>query len=426
MARKAKELSAKEVRDLRHTGKETHAIFAVGGVDGLLLQITPNNARSWILRCKVGAKRRHIGLGGFPDVSLAQARERAREARNAIRRGIDPIEERRATQAALTASQARGLTFADAVDKYCAAKLGEFRNEKHRKQWRSTLDTYASPAIGKMLVAEIEVQDVLRALEPIWNTKTETASRLRGRIENVLAWAAVAGHRTGDNPARWKGNLDAILPKPGKLAKVAHQPALALADAPAWFTDLRGRSGTATRALEFLAITAARSGEVRGATWDEIDLDTALWIIPGARMKAGKEHRVPLTQEAVELLKAMPRIKGSEYVFAAPRGGMLSDMSLSACMKRINLARDGGYLDPRTGRAAVPHGMRSTFRDWTAEQGYQRDMAEMALAHNVGTEVERAYRRSDMLDRRRAMMCAWGRFLRDEAGGKVIEMESAR
>lgn len=426
MARKAKELSAKEVRDLRHPGKGTHAIFAVGGVDGLLLQITPNNARSWILRCKVGAKRRHIGLGGFPDVSLAQARERAREARDAIRRGIDPIEERRATQAALTASQARGLTFADAVDKYCAAKLGEFRNEKHRKQWRSTLDNYASPAIGKMLVAEIEVQDVLRALEPIWNTKTETASRLRGRVENVLAWAAVAGHRTGDNPARWKGNLDAILPKPGKLAKVAHQPALALADAPAWFTDLRGRSGTATRALEFLAMTAARSGEVRGATWGEIDLDTALWIIRGARMKAGKEHRVPLTKEAVELLKAMPRIKGSEYVFAAPRGGMLSDMSLSACMKRINEARDGGYLDPRTGRAAVPHGLRSTFRDWTAEQGYQRDMAEMALAHNVGTEVERAYRRSDMLERGREMMAAWGRFLRDEAGAKVIEMEAAR
>lgn len=420
--KKAKELSAKEVRDLRHPGKGAHAIFAVGGVDGLLLQITPNNARSWILRCKVGAKRRHIGLGGFPDVTLSQARERAREAKDAIRRGIDPIEERRAAQAALAAAQARGLTFSDAVDKYCAAKLDEFRNEKHRKQWRSTLDNYASPAIGKMMVNEIEVQDVLRALEPIWATKTETASRLRGRIENVLAWATVAGHRKGDNPARWKGNLDAILPKPAKLATVDHHPALALADATAWFTDLRGRSGTATRALEFLTMTAARSGEVRGATWGEIDLNAALWIIPGARMKAGREHRVPLTKEAVALVEAMPKIKGSDYVFAAPRGGMLTDMALSACMRRINAAREGGYLDARTGRAAVPHGLRSTFRDWTAEQGYQRDMAEMALAHNVGTEVERAYRRSDMLERRRAMMAAWGRFLRGEAGAKEIEM----
>ncbi|WP_297776342.1 integrase arm-type DNA-binding domain-containing protein [uncultured Roseovarius sp.] len=423
--KKARELSAKEVRDLRHPGKGTHAIFAVGGVDGLLLQITPNNARSWILRCKVGTKRRHIGLGGFPDVSLSQARERAREAKEAIRRGIDPVEERRAAQAALAAAQARGLIFADAVDKYCAAKLGEFRSDKHRKQWRSTLDSYACPAIGKMMVNEIEVQDILRALEPIWSTKTETASRLRGRIENVLAWATVAGHRRGDNPARWRGNLDAILPKPTKLATVDHHPALALSDTPAWFADLRARSGAATRALEFLAMTAARSGEVRGATWAEVDLDAALWIIPRERMKARREHRVPLTMESVALLKAMPKMQGCEFVFAAPRGGMLTDMALSACMRRINAAREGGYLDARTGRAAVPHGLRSTFRDWTAEQGYQRDMAEMALAHNVGTEVERAYRRSDMLERRRAMMAAWGRFLRGEAGAKVIEMGAA-
>ncbi|MBL3569398.1 site-specific integrase [Rhodovulum sp. BSW8] len=425
MPRKAKELSALDVKRLEHPGRGRNAVFAVGGVSGLMMQVAPTGAKSWILRATVGAKRRDIGLGGYPDVTLAQARERAREARDMIRQGIDPVEQRKAARAALAAQQRRGLTFAKAVEKYCAAKLGELRNEKHKAQWRSTLDAYAVPALGPMLVDEITVSDVQRALEPIWTSKTETASRLRGRIEAVLAWATVAGHRTGDNPARWKGNLDAILPKPGKVAKVAHHPALALADAPDWFADLRGRDGMATRALELMALTAARSGEVRGATWEEFDLTAGLWTIPAERMKAGREHRVPLTAEAVVLLKALPRMAGSSYAFPAARGGMLSDMALSACMRRINEAREGGYLDPRSGRPAVPHGLRSTFRDWTAERGYPRDMAEIALAHTVGSDVERAYRRSDMLDRRRQMMAAWGAFLRGEAGAKVVKMEAA-
>ncbi|WP_412505790.1 tyrosine-type recombinase/integrase [Roseovarius sp. SYSU LYC5161] len=415
MPRKAKEMSAVEVRKIAHPGTGGNRNVAVGGVDGLLLQVTPTGARSWLLRITVKGKRRQIGLGSYPDVTLAQARERARGVKDMIWQGIDPLAEK------------RRLTFSQAMEKTLEARTAEFRNEKHKKQWRSTLDAYAVPVLGDMAVSDIGVSDVLRVLEPIWATKTETASRLRGRIEAVLSWATVGGHRTGDNPARWRGNLDAVLPKPGKVAKVKHNPALSLADAADWFTDLRKRDGMATRALEFVALTAARSGEVRGATWAEIDLDAAVWIIPAERMKAGKEHRVPLTQEAVALLKALPRMKGSDYVFPAARGGALSDMALSACMKRIHEARDGGYLDPRSGRPAVPHGLRSTFRDWAAERTeFERDMAEIALAHNVGSTVERAYRRGDMIEKRRQMMAAWARFLKGEAGAKVVKMEAAR
>lgn len=415
MPRKAKEMSAAEVRKIAHPGTGGNRNVSVGGVDGLLLQVTPTGARSWLLRATVKGKRRQIGLGSYPDVTLAQARERARGVKDMIWQGIDPLAEK------------RRLTFAKAMEKTLEARTAEFRNEKHKKQWRSTLETYAVPMLGNMAVSDIDVSDVLRVLEPIWTTKTETASRLRGRIEAVLSWASVGGHRAGDNPARWRGNLDAVLPKPGKVTKVKHNPALSLADAADWFTDLRKRDGMATRALEFVALTAARSGEVRGATWAEIDLDAGVWIIPAERMKAGKEHRVPLTQEAVALLKALPRMKGSDYVFPAARGGALSDMALSACMKRINEARDGGYLDPRSGRPAVPHGLRSTFRDWAAERTeFERDMAEIALAHSVGSTVERAYRRGDMIEKRRQMMAAWARFLKGEAGAKVVKMETAR
>jgi len=304
------------------------------------------------------------------------------------------------------------MTFARAMEKYLAGKLAEFDNEKHRKQWRATLDNYAVPELGSMIVSEISVQDIQRVLEPIWLTKTETASRLRGRLEAVLAWATVSGHRSGENPARWRGNLDSVLPKPSRVAKVAHHPALSMADAPNWFADVRSRNGMATRALEFMAMTAARSGEVRGALWQEIDLDAGLWIIPADRMKAGKEHRVPLTGPAIDLIKALDRFGDSPYVFPAVRGGQLSDAALSACMKRIQEAASAGYVDTRSGRPAVPHGLRSTFRDWAAEKTeFPRDMAEIALAHTVGSDVERAYRRGDMLEKRREMMQVWSEFL---------------
>lgn len=401
---------------------------------GLYLLVRPNGGKQWVQRITIRGRRCEMGLGSPPAVSLAKARQLALENRGKAMLGGDPLAEKREARAA--------MTFEDAVDAYLAAKLDEFRSEKHRKQWRSTLDAYAKPVLGKKVVSEISVTDVQRALEPIWTTKTETASRLRGRIEAVLAWATVAGHRKGDNPARWKGNLDAILPKPGKVAKGDNQPALALGDVSRWWRKLQEREGMAARALEFLSLTAARSGEVRGARWDEFEMGDAatpattatpgaVWTIPASRMKAGREHRVPLTQEAADLLRALPRMEGSPYVFFAPRGGMLSDMSISAVMRRMQADEEkagrAGFLDPRNKRPAVPHGLRSTFRQWAAERGYPRDMAEIAIAHWIGTEAERAYQRADMLERRRDMMAAWSAFLRgEEQAPNVVNLDAGR
>jgi integrase len=309
------------------------------------------------------------------------------------------------------------MLFCEAVDKALAAKLDAFRNEKHRAQWRSTLDTYALPEIGALPVDAIDTAAVLRCLQPIWATKTETATRLRGRIEAVLSWATVAGHRTGDNPARWAGNLKELLPAPSKVANEINHPALQLDDAPGWLADLRKREGFPARALEFLALTAARSGEVRGAAWDEIDLDKALWIIPAHRMKMKREHRVPLTVKAVALLKALPKLEGNPLVFPGARGGQLSDMALSMLMKRQHMAAvaagGSGYVDRVSKRPAVPHGLRSTFRDWVAERTrYPGEMAEVALAHRISNVVEAAYRRGDMVEKRREMMAEWSNFLR--------------
>jgi integrase len=304
------------------------------------------------------------------------------------------------------------MTFSDAMDRCLAAKLDAFRNPKHRQQWRNTLDSYAIPELGKMLVQDIEVRDVLRVLEPIWKDRTETASRLRGRIEAVLSWATVKGHRAGDNPARWAGNLKELLPAPSKVAKEGNQPALTIDDAPRWFAALKGRDGMGARALEFLSLTASRSQEVRGAAWDEIDFKAGIWTIPAARMKMDREHRVPLSDDAVALLGAVPRHAGNPLVFPAPRGGQLSDMTLSATMKRMHedeVAADRtGFADRASKRPAVPHGLRSTFRDWVAERtNYPGDMAEVALAHKIGNAVEASYRRGDMIEKRRAMMAAW-------------------
>lgn len=406
--------------------------FAVGGVSGLLLQITPTGAKTWLLRTLVGTKRREIGLGGYPEVPLADAREAARKAKAKIQAGIDPVEERKAARTALAAAQARGPTFKDAVDKYLAAKLDAFKNEKHRAQWEMTLKTYAGAKLDRMLVSEIGVQDVLRVLEPIWREKTETASRLRGRIEAVLSWSTVAGHRTGDNPAAWRGNLKELLPAPAKIANEENHPAVDLDDAPRWFAALRKREGMGSRALEFLTLTAARSGEVRGATWSEIDLASGLWAVPAARMKMRREHRVPLSVDAVALLKAQPRFNGSLLVFSAARGGQLSDMTLSATMRRIHeadVAEGGaGFLDRVSKRPAVPHGLRSTFRDWVGERtNFPGEMAEVALAHKISNEVEAAYRRGDMLEKRRQMMSAWADFLSGRAFcGSVLQFARAR
>lgn len=440
MPRQSKELSSLEVKRLEHPGKGRNVTYAVGGVAGLLLQITPNGGRTWLLRTVVGSKRREIGLGRYPSVSLSQARESARVAREKIRSGADPIEERKAARAALVAAQRRGLTFETAVERYLDAKLEAFQNAKHRSQWRSTLESYAKPELGTMLVSEIEVRDILRVLEPIWSDKTETATRVRGRIEAVLSWATVAGHRTGDNPARWAGNLKELLPAPNKVSEKGNQPALDLDDVPKWFAALRKREGAGARALEFLALTAARSGEVRGALWEEIDFERGLWTVPAARMKMSRDHRVPLVPAAKALLEEIPRT--SDLIFAAPRGGPLSDMTLSATMRRLNEAEidrlnaidmaagleppklPRGFIDSRSKRPAVPHGLRSTFRDWAAEKtSYPGDMAEVALAHKISNAVEAAYRRGDMIEKRRAMMAAWADFLAGEVmNGRVVRI----
>jgi integrase len=428
MPKMAAELSAIDVKRLTHPGGKRNVLFSVGGVPGLHLQVTPNNGRSWLLRVMVGAARRDIGLGGFPGVTLARAREKAREARDKIERGIDPIEERKEAKAALAAAQRRGLTFADAADKYLSAKLDAFKNAKHRQQWENTLATYAKPELGKMLVQDIAVQDVLRVLQPLWTDKTETANRVRGRIEAVLSWATVSGYRSGDNPARWAGNLKELLPAPSKVAKEGNQPALMIDDAPRWFEALRGREGFGARAVELLALTATRSQEIRGALWDEIDLEKALWIIPGPRMKMDREHRVPLSGEAVALLRALPRLQDNPLVFPAARGGQLSDMTLSAAMKRMHeadvAAGNAGFIDLTSKRPAVPHGLRSTFRDWVAERtNYPGDMAEVALAHRITNAVEASYRRGDMIEKRRKMMDDWAGYLAGVArSGNIVRI----
>lgn len=393
MPRQVKELSALEVNRLKSAG-----LHAVGGVSGLQLQVAASGARSWILRIVAGGRRRDIGLGGFPTVTLAGARERARLTRDQILQGIDPVQERRKAADALREQDARSLTFNEAVALFIDAKSDEWRNAKHRAQWSSTLATYAGPTIGSMQVGNVDHTHILKVLEPIWKTKTETASRLRGRIESVLNWATVRGYRTGLNPARWRGHLDHLLPAPSKVAKVSHHTALPIDAMPSFMAELRQRDGTAAQALDFLVLTAARSGEVRGATWDEIDLATATWTVPADRMKAGKEHRVPLSAAALALLQAQPRIEGCQWVFPAPRGGQFSDMTLTAVMRRMKVD-------------AVPHGFRSTFRDWVSERtNYPREVAEMALAHTIGNAVEAAYRRGDLMDKRRSMMEEWAAF----------------
>jgi integrase len=431
MPKVANELSALDVKRLKHPGTQKKHYVAVGGVGGLTMQITPNGYKSWLLRTSIGKKRPEYGLGSYPEISLSVARDRAREIKEKLREGIDPIAERKAAKSELEKQLLRNLSFKDAVDRYLNAKLDEYSNPKHRQQWRNTLKTYAVPVLGSLLVQDIKVPDVLRVLKPIWYEKTETASRLRGRIEAVLSWATVEGYREGDNPARWAGNLKEALPAPSKIAKETNHPALQIDDVPSWLTRLRQMDGMGRYALEFALLTASRSQEVRGALWEEIDLDNALWIIPASRMKMSREHRVPLSTAAVELLKQVPRFAGSEYIFPAPRGIKLSDMTLSAAMKRLHQADEKaggeGFVDRVSGRPAVPHGLRSTFRDWVGERtGFPGDLAEMALAHKVASDVEAAYRRGQMTDKRRPLMQAWADFCTGvETEGNLLSFEGA-
>lgn len=392
MARKAKELTALEVGRLNLPG-----LHFVGGVAGLAMQITVTGARSWILRAMVGGKRREMGLGGFPDVTLAGAKEAARVARIKIKEGIDPIAEGKSKRVALIAARANSITFNEATNAYIAVKEVEWTNKKHAGQWRSTLSTYAFPFVGNLYVRDIAQAHIMRVLEPIWLTKNETASRLRGRIESILDWAKVRGYRDGDNPARWVGHLDVLLQSPGKVQKNEHHPALPFDELAAFMIKLRQVNGAGARALEFAILTAARSGEVRGATWSEINLVDATWTIPAERMKAKREHRVALNEDAVNLLELLPHT--AELLFPNRKSEILSDMTLTAVLRRMKRGD------------ITAHGFRSTFRDWCSERtNYPRDVAEMALAHTIGDKVEAAYRRGDLFEKRRFMMRDWGLF----------------
>lgn len=409
MPKKARELSALEVKRLSIPG-----LHAVGGVAGLHLQIQPTGGRSWILRTTVGARRVDMGLGGFPDVPLVAARERAREARVLVRQGIDPVQQKREARSALMVASAKALTFDEAARRFMESKTKEFANPKHAAQWKTTLETYASPIIGRLPVDRIELAHVVQVLQPIWEKKTETASRVRGRIESVLAWATVSGFRSGDNPAKWKGGLDVVLPKPSKIRKVTHHAALPWQSVPGFMVELRKQDGMGARALEFAILTAARSGEVRGATWAEIDLDAKLWTVAAVRMKAKKPHRVPLHGDVLKLLAALPRLGDSEFVFPSARGGALSDMTLSGVLRRMNVG-------------AVPHGFRSSFKDWArSTTRFPDEVSELALAH-VSTDATRAaYARDELLPQRAKLMTAWCQFVntKPDEGSNVLPMKA--
>lgn len=401
MGNKAKELGALAVKNITRRGTTF-----VGGVPGLALVVHASGTRSWILRYKIGCIRRDMGLGSFDEVSLANAREAARTARAKIVTGVDPIQQRKAARSALVAELATALTFGECATKYMEAHESGWRNPKHAQQWRNTIDTYANPVIGQMLVRDVGLPHVMRVLEPIWHQKTETAKRLRGRLEAVLDWAITRDLRSGPNPARWKGHLDTLLAQPGKISKTKHHRRLPYTEISTFMAELRKQSGIGAKALEFTILTAARSGEVRAATWDEFDLKAGLWTVPANRMKADKEHRVPLSDAAQAILKSQKKVAINEYVFPSPRATILSDMTMSAVLRRMQVD-------------AVPHGFRSTFRDWAAEKtDYPNEMAEMALAHTISDKVEAAYRRGDLLEKRRQMMQDWTWFCGGYSSGR--------
>ncbi len=394
MPRKAAELSPLSISRLKEPG-----LWAVGGVAGLYLHVNARGARSWILRVVVGDKRRDMGLGGYPDIGVADARQKAREARLKIEQGVDPILLRKQAKSELMALQATDKTFEQAAGEYIKIHADSWSNDKHRKQWESTLAAYAFPVVGKLSLRDIRQEHVLKILEPIWATKTETATRVRGRMESILDWAKVKGLRSGENPAAWKGHLDHMLPAPTRLKKVEHLTAVPVREMPDFMIKLRQAAGTAAQALEFLILTAARSGEVRGITWQEVSLEDALWVVPAERMKMKREHRVPLSDRAVAILKSQPRIDENPLVFPAPRGSQMSDATMSAVLKRM-------------GVHATVHGFRSSFRDWCGDYtNYPRDLAEQCLAHGADDPVEAAYRRGDALERRREIMNEWSKFV---------------
>ena len=395
MAKQLHTLSARTVATLAAPGRHSD-----GG--GLYLNVTASGARSWVFMWKVAGKRREMGLGSLRDVPLAKARDRAADARQKLTDGLDPI---------ATRHKPKVMTFAEAADALIESMASSWRNEKHRAQWKMTLTVYCEPLRSRS-VAEIGTEDVLKVLQPLWRTKPETASRLRGRIERVFDFARARGQRSGENPARWRGHLDAILPKRAKLTR-GHHKAMPFDEVPAFVAALREREGVAPRALEFAILTAARSGEVLAARWSEFDLEAGVWTVPAARMKAGREHRVPLSAPAVEILRQMEHKRLGEYVFPGMRSGRpLSVMALEMVLRRMKVD-------------VTVHGFRSAFRDWAGERThFPREVAEAALAHLVGDAVERAYRRGDALEKRRKLMEAWAGFLEQKYRTNVVPLRA--
>lgn len=417
MPRIAKVLSAKEVNAIKKAGWH-----AVGGVAGLLLQVRDSEqsggqSRSWILRTRVGSKRQPIGLGSYPQKSLAEARESAKEALKVIGQGINPITQRKQLKSALLAAEGKSKTFKECAEAYTAARSAEYKSEKHRKQWIATIETYAYPIIGSLLVADITMRKVLdvllqkvkdekgKAIGTLWDARTVTAARLQGRIKTVLDYAIVNEYRSGTNPALWSGYLATQLPSPNKKA-IKHHPAIPYAEVGSFIEKLYKNKSISSKALQFLILTAVRSGAVRNANWSEIDYENKLWIIPKENTKTKKfEHRVPLCSQAIKLLKSLPTIEGCTKIFPSPRGASLSDMAISEIMRGM---RERGELVSE----GVPHGFRSTFRDWAAEQtAYPDEIRKAASGHLVGDAVQQAYQRTDLLEKRRKLMSEWGSFL---------------
>ncbi|MFC0134293.1 integrase [Massilia eurypsychrophila] len=393
MGRSVEKLSALAV-------SKTNAPGYYGDGAGLWLQVSKSITKSWIFRYTLAGKQREMGLGALHTVTLSEARAKAKSCRTLLLAGRDPLDERKATQLVDALERAKMITFDQCATAYIAAHRGSWKSAKHAAQWESTLATYAGPIIGAMPVAAVDTALVVKVLSPIWQEKTETATRLRGRIESVLDWATVSKYRIGENPARWRGHLDNLLADPNKVSKVEHHPALPWQELSGFIAELQTREGVAARAVEFAILTATRSGEVRGATWGEIDMQAAVWTIPAERMKAGREHRVPLSSGAIGLLR---RASGREGIIFPGRGvgTSMSDMSLTAVLRRM-------------GRNDITiHGFRSTFRDWCSESvgnTFPREICEHALAHSLPDKVEAAYRRGDLLDKRKVLMQTWSDF----------------
>jgi integrase len=392
---------------------------------GLYLRIAKGGTKGWVYRFMLDGRARAMGLGSVATCSLAEARQRAAEARRACQDGVDPIDARIHERAKARLHEARGITFEACAAAYVRAHRAGWRSSRHAGQWAQTIETYATPIIGALPVQAIDTALVMKVLEqpigqppaPLWTARSETASRLRGRIEAVLDWAKVRNYRSGENPCRWRGHLDHLLPRPSKVRGVEHYAAMSHPELPGFMTALRGETGIAARALEFVVLTAARTGEVLGATWTEIDWQTRTWTIPAGRMKSGEEHRVPLCARAIEILEKLQPLTSAvgEFLFAGSRlGRPLSHMS----MRRVLLGLGRGD--------STVHGLRSTFRDWAAETtNHQRDVVEMALAHAVGSKVEAAYRRGDLFEKRRRLMDDWAAFCAGTAG-RVIALTGRR